>query len=468
MFATHMDTFSRTQESESFGYITDELLRQVETPKRLNRMAAMQQDQEIAFPELEENLSRLVTKDEIKYAINTLGLFQSKTAAERDRIIQDTNGAWSEIITDAVCATLGTIVLGTDLDEELNSLQIPTTMRRSPITESERGSLQALLRSRVKANEQISSNNTIDLEKLSKKRAYLGENLPPDQDLASICSLRNIDVDTLSVNQYNSPIKARAPHIIAMVPVIQKVLEMVSVQRGLLTPKSLSTGDTTLFGMGVAGLTIRTIELTSKDSDSSRERLHSHISELLKCSEDLDVQTGKVEAMLDRVIMELPTNHSVLVETIGRLWGINQTHHVEWEILIAKHTFDAFIEGSIMKEYSAVAAVTANLVSAISGEARMICAYEIVRQQFGQEYSLYSRMRAPWNEMDGDDMRREGYFYSALAKFFFRNPDQAFLVGRYNIRKIALAWKVGMEIIVDMVKEPVPLEAGEGLVLQYL
>jgi hypothetical protein len=88
----------------------------------------------------------------------------------------------------------------------------------------------------------------------------------------------------------------------AMLPVIQKVLEMVSVQRGLLTPMSLPNGDTTYFGMEVAGLTIRTIDLTSKDSDSIRKRHDSHISELLKCSEDLNVQTGKFEATLDSAI----------------------------------------------------------------------------------------------------------------------------------------------------------------------
>ncbi|KAM0522435.1 hypothetical protein ACHAPE_002025 [Trichoderma viride] len=220
MFATHMDSSQEAQESESFGYITDELLRQVETLERLNRMATMQQDQELDFPELEhgiteiENLSRLATKDEIEYAINTLGLFQSKTAAERDCIIQDTDGAWSEIITEAVCATLGTIVPGTDLDEELNSLRVPAKMRRSPITESERGSLRALLKSRVKANERISSNSTIDLKRLRKARAQIGENLSPNQDLSSICSLRGIDENTVSVDSCNSPIKARAPHII--------------------------------------------------------------------------------------------------------------------------------------------------------------------------------------------------------------------------------------------------------------
>lgn len=166
--------------------------------------------------------------------------------------------------------------------------------------------------------------------------------------------------------------------------------------------------------------------------------------------------------------MELPTTHSALLNTIGLLWIPGQKQHVEWEILIAKHSFDAFIEGSILKEYSAVVAATANIDAAITGEARMICAYEIVREQFGQEYSRYPRMRAPWNEMDGEDIRREGYFYSALAEFFVQNPDQAFLVGRYNIRQIAMAWKAGMEITVDMVKQPVALEAGEGLALRYL
>lgn len=221
-FGPFMALHGQTQKSKSFGYITDELLRLVETPERFNRVTAMQQDQEIYFPLFEcgiveiENLSRLATKDEIEYAISTLGLFQSKTAAERDRIMQDTDGTWSEIITEAVCATLGTIVPGTDLDDQLNSLQVPTKMRRSPITKNERGALRALLKSRVKANEHISSKNNIDTERLRKARAQIGENISSNQDLSNICSLRGIDVNTLSVNLYNSPLKARAPHIIGM------------------------------------------------------------------------------------------------------------------------------------------------------------------------------------------------------------------------------------------------------------
>ncbi|KAL6904243.1 hypothetical protein GGI43DRAFT_432850 [Trichoderma evansii] len=434
-------------------------------------------------------------------------------------------------------------------------------------------------------------------------------------------------------------------------PAIQRILGMVSVRRGLFTPMKLPNDDITYVGKGVSGLSIRTIELTPKDTDSIRKKLDNHISQLLKYPEDLYVEVGAVENMLDSaicrrlstistdinnvklttptkgllnilstipgnsipltstrgsgdinrpatfdatgglewlfyltrdsqrysfpigrldqvryaawdsskycyvlmraleakerdekllvcvnnpltsqiiyallvtcgiktlhctskhsqserkqaasafgnrlslntclvtsmqlsasegsfcrschrgIIVELPTNHSALLNTIGRLWRIGQKRHVEWEILTARYSFDAFIEGSIMKEYSTVVAATANIDAAITGEARMICAYEIIKQQLGQEYSRYPRMRAPWNEMDGDDMCYEGYFYSALADFFFQNPDQAFLVGRYNIRQIALAWKIGVKITTAMVKQPVPLEAGEGLALKYL
>jgi hypothetical protein len=166
--------------------------------------------------------------------------------------------------------------------------------------------------------------------------------------------------------------------------------------------------------------------------------------------------------------MELPKSYSTLLSAIGRLWRIGQNDPVEWEILITRHTFDAFIEGGIMKEYSTVLAATARIDAAVTGEARNICAYEIMRQQLGQEYSRYPRMKAPWNKMDEDDMRHEGYFYSALAEFFFKNPGQAFLVGRYNIREIARAWKIGMEITTEMVKNPIPLKVGEGLTIRHL
>lgn len=265
LFSAYMDFSHLTQkarDSESFGYITDELLQQVKMPEGPDRMTAMQQERGIIGM---ENLSRLATKDEIKYTINTLGLFQSRTAAERDCIIQDTGSALSEIITEAVCTTLGTIAPGTDLDEELNSCEVSSKMRQPPVTESEREALRVLLKSRVcrvqydaskqtavddhrrhdgyqsiidaggatrphKANEDISSSSIIDLEKLRNARAQIGENLPPNQDLASICSLRGIDVNTLSLNPYNAKYIGKVSHIIGMLfcPTVTILLGSIS------------------------------------------------------------------------------------------------------------------------------------------------------------------------------------------------------------------------------------------------
>ncbi|RFU76606.1 hypothetical protein TARUN_5632 [Trichoderma arundinaceum] len=165
------------------------------------------------------------------------------------------------------------------------------------------------------------------------------------------------------------------------------------------------------------------------------------------------------------IIMELPPNHSTLLSALGRLWRIGQKHDVDWEILITRHSFDSFMEANVMEGYATTLAAVGRIDTAITGEARKICAYEIMRRQLGQECSRYPRKRVPWNKMDEDELRREGYFFSALAEFFFKNPDKAYLVGRYNSREIARAWKVGMEITVDLVKNPIPLKDGEGVVI---
>lgn len=257
LFTTKL-IFSHTrQKSKSFGYITDELLPQAKAPDGPGRTTTMQLDQETDFLELEHsiaemgNLSQLATKDEINQTINAIELFQSKITAKSDHIIQDTDGALSEIIIEAVCTTLGTIVPGTDLDKGLGSLEVATKMRRPPITENETEALRMLLKSRFyrvqldaskhtasdnehpqyvlqpviiaedatrpdKANGHISSKSSIDLKRLRKARARLGENLPTNQDLTSICSLRGIDVNSLSVNPHNPPQGAKAPQILGM------------------------------------------------------------------------------------------------------------------------------------------------------------------------------------------------------------------------------------------------------------
>jgi hypothetical protein len=246
MLGAYMDLCQATEGLEFFGFITHELLQQVKTTGRLEWMAAMQLERDITEM---ENLSQLATKDEIKYTINSL--FQSKTATERDLIVQDTDSVLSEIITEAVCTTLSTISPGTGSEEKFDSLNKSANMKRSQTIESERKDLLALLRSRVcraqyeaskqtaskdhhrhddhqlardaagatqsdKAKEKISFNSNVDLENLRKARAQLGEFLPSNQDLTSICRLRDIDADTFSINPLKLRLKARAPQVIGM------------------------------------------------------------------------------------------------------------------------------------------------------------------------------------------------------------------------------------------------------------
>lgn len=145
------------QNSEFFGYVTDELLAQRKTmPGVHNMKAEMEPVEEMNVLELVDdtaemrNLSQLATKDEIAHVLDTAEFFQSMSAAERDRIIQDTDSALSEIITKAVCTTLGAIVPGIDLNKGLNALRRSNNMQQSPVTESESKALQTLLKSQIR------------------------------------------------------------------------------------------------------------------------------------------------------------------------------------------------------------------------------------------------------------------------------------------------------------------------------
>ncbi|KAL7935481.1 hypothetical protein V8C35DRAFT_333965 [Trichoderma chlorosporum] len=164
------------------------------------------------------------------------------------------------------------------------------------------------------------------------------------------------------------------------------------------------------------------------------------------------------------IIMELPMDYATLSRAISQLWRLGQKRDVIWEILIAQHSFDSFMEVKMLAQYADVLAVTGRIDAAITGEARRICAFEIMRQQFGQECSRYPRVGVPWHKLDEDELRQEGYFYSALAEFFFKNPAQASLLDSCKIRKLLQIWD-GMEITTAMVERLAASEDGKSLMV---
>ncbi|KAK4082218.1 uncharacterized protein Triagg1_2030 [Trichoderma aggressivum f. europaeum] len=163
------------------------------------------------------------------------------------------------------------------------------------------------------------------------------------------------------------------------------------------------------------------------------------------------------------LILEQPISQAILLQAQGRLWRIGQKHDVHWKILYSRDSFDCFIEAYNLEKYATSLAAESGIDPRIKGEARAICAFDIMRQHLGQSCSRYSRGRVVWSQMDSRELELEGFFYSALAQYFFKYPGKSDLVGKHNVKHIAKAWEIGLEITPRMVGSPTPLD--DGLVL---
>ncbi|KAL7951502.1 P-loop containing nucleoside triphosphate hydrolase protein [Trichoderma barbatum] len=163
------------------------------------------------------------------------------------------------------------------------------------------------------------------------------------------------------------------------------------------------------------------------------------------------------------LILEQPMNQAILLQAQGRLWRIGQKHDVQWNILYGRDSFDGYIESRNLEKYSTTLAAESEIDVRIQGEARIICAFEIMRRHLGQFCSRYSRARVPWSQMDSLKLEREGLFYSALAEYFFKHPGKSDLIGNHNLKDIAQAWKIGRPITTALINAPIPLPNGQGV-----
>lgn len=73
-------------------------------------------------------------------------------------------------------------------------------------------------------------------------------------------------------------------------------------------------------------------------------------------------------------------DYATLLRTIGRLWRRGQKHDIDWEILIARHGFDSFLETRMLNQCADILAITGRIDAAITGEMRRICAFVIMMQ----------------------------------------------------------------------------------------
>lgn len=93
-----------------------------------------------------------------------------------------------------------------------------------------------------------------------------------------------------------------------------------------------------------------------------------------------------------------------------------------WEILLTQDTYDAALEARNCEKYATTLTAESGIPADITGEARVVYAFEIMREQLGQDCSRYPRSRVRWNHMDSEELRSEGLFYSALIRLYFDLP----------------------------------------------
>ncbi|KAF5573726.1 hypothetical protein FPANT_12197 [Fusarium pseudoanthophilum] len=81
------------------------------------------------------------------------------------------------------------------------------------------------------------------------------------------------------------------------------------------------------------------------------------------------------------------------IQSLGRLWRMQQLKAVTWEILHQGDSYDAFLNTRNCEKIAHNMAAEGNINPAITGQYRIIYAYELIRAIIGHESNQYSRLR---------------------------------------------------------------------------
>ncbi|PTD05729.1 hypothetical protein FCULG_00002200, partial [Fusarium culmorum] len=206
-------------------------------------------------------------------------------------------------------------------------------------------------------------------------------------------------------------------------------------------------------------LGIRTLSIQSKHSqgerDSAVKKFNSATLPISALATSLQLSGFGVNFHLachHGIIVERPQNLGTQIQAIGRLWRTNQEKEVHWWVLHQRDSYDAFVDARNLEKYATTLAAEGNINGSITDEYRVICAYEILRCYLGQESNRYPRLRVAWFKMDTEKVRLEGFFYTAIARFLFRNPDLQDRLTPETIGDIAARWELGSEITIAHVE----------------
>lgn len=261
-------------------------------------------------------------------------------------------------------------------------------------------------------------------------------------------------LDRLSQVKYVASGSLKYCHVLLRALQCQEEEEML-----LLFTSSPLTGRILTAALVACG--IRTLHLTSRHTQAEIDRAvrvfnhkFSPYTCLVTTFQVLGLGVSLHEFCRRGIIMELPPNYGMLLSAMGRLWRVGQERDVEWEILVASYSFDPWLEAGITEQYAELLGDLGGIDEAIEGRSRRLAAFEIIREQLGQEYSRYHRAAGRWKwSADAPIWRHNGLFESALGRFCLKHPEKAHLMQPSTLDALLRVWKIGMEVTLEMVEE---------------
>ncbi|KAL9568764.1 hypothetical protein ACKAV7_007078 [Fusarium commune] len=164
------------------------------------------------------------------------------------------------------------------------------------------------------------------------------------------------------------------------------------------------------------------------------------------------------------IILEIADDLEDFVLATRALNSIGQTQAVEWTTYYVRDTVDMVRDLAMAQK--AVSAITRNpaMYPDIKGDLRGILAFYEVALRMGNVVSRYPRNRVHWSYMETEEIKREGLFYFAVAKFLKENPAAASMFKKSTMVRIAKSWKPEQDLTMDHVNLKLPA-IEDGVVL---
>ncbi|RTE76991.1 hypothetical protein BHE90_008555 [Fusarium euwallaceae] len=164
------------------------------------------------------------------------------------------------------------------------------------------------------------------------------------------------------------------------------------------------------------------------------------------------------------ILLQYPDDIRTIMTVQRSLHHTGMKHNPIWVASHVDDTFDAHEQCQLsLQEAKIVAEVSPQefeamsgqkipeIYESISGQHRLICAFEVVRELRKGMISCYPRMRMHWPNMCTSEAMAEGRFYAAVGRFLMANPAATHRFTRATMEGIASTWEECTEISMERV-----------------